>query len=455
MEVPRSPPQPQPLSAASGAAGSSVHPSQAVSVFTAESKSSLKFALTISEKLSEKNFHLWRQQVEPYINAHNLTDFVVCTRILPQFVDDDARRAGIVNPEYTVWRNRDQLLFSWLQSTLSGEILSRMIGCVHAYELWDRLFKYFHKQTRVRACRLRVELRAHTLESSSVKDYLLRIRQTVDELTSIGDVIPIAHHIDVILEGLPSDFAPVVSVIESRFDLLDLDEVEVLLLAHELRLNKFKKQTLSDVASLNLTHASPPPSPSAVEEGNSSTVKSDPPPSIEPDYNSFRGGRRGGRGGRGGRGRGGRHSDLQCQVCSKTGHSAFDCWHKFDNQYHSHNGTHNGPPRPSYGNPNTFTPYGHTAAYGYGPSGVGSFSGYPSSQNVWMRPPPPVRPPVPSAFITNAGPSTSASWFPDSGTSYHVTSDPRNLQQSTPFEGHDQIYIGNGQGLTISSAGTS
>ncbi|MCI79926.1 hypothetical protein A2U01_0101197, partial [Trifolium medium] len=75
------------------------------------------------------------------------------------------------------------------------------------------------------------------------------------------------------------------------------------------------------------------------------------------------------------------------------------------------------------------------AAYGYGgPSGMGHSFGYPASQNVWMRPPPTARPPnmlstLPSAFITNAGPSTSASWFPDSGASYHVTSDPRNLQQ--------------------------
>ncbi|MCH97493.1 retrovirus-related pol polyprotein from transposon TNT 1-94, partial [Trifolium medium] len=82
------------------------------------------------------------------------------------------------------------------------------------------------------------------------------------------------------------------------------------------------------------------------------------------------------------------------------------------------------------------------------------------SHNVWMKPQPAPRPPnmlsaTPSAFITNAGPSTTASWFPDSGASYHVTSDPRNLQQSAPFEGHDQIYIGNGQGLTISSTGTN
>ncbi|KAK2354410.1 putative mitochondrial protein [Trifolium repens] len=448
MDPPSPPPQQPPLSAGSGAAGSSV---PVTSSLLTDSRSTLKFSLTISEKLGEKNFHLWRQQVEPYINAHNLIDFVVCTRVPPQFVDDESRRSGIVNPEYTIWRNRDQLLLSWLQSTLTGEILSRMIGCVHAYELWDRLFKYFHKQTRARARHLRVELRAHALDGSSIKEYLLRIRKTVDELTSIGDAIPASHHIDVILEGLPSDYAPVVSVIESRFDLLDLDEVEVLLLAHELRLNKFKKQTVTDMASLNLTHATPPPPSPVLEEGSSSNTKADPPPvSEDSDYNALRGGRRGGRGGR--------NSDLQCQVCSKTGHSALGCWHRFDPQYQVPNGAQHGfnpAPRPPY------NPYGHSTAFGYGaPSIAGASFGYPPLQNVWMRPvatprPSPVPATVPSAFVINASPSASGSWFPDSGASYHVTSDPRNLQQSTPFEGHDQIYIGNGQGLTISSAGTS
>ncbi|MCI06686.1 hypothetical protein A2U01_0027746, partial [Trifolium medium] len=40
-------------------------------------QSNLTFSLKISEKLHEKNFHVWRQQVEPYINAHGLDDFLV------------------------------------------------------------------------------------------------------------------------------------------------------------------------------------------------------------------------------------------------------------------------------------------------------------------------------------------------------------------------------------------
>ena len=79
---------------------------------------------------------------------------------------------------------------------------------------------------------------------------------------------------------------------------------------------------------------------------------------------------------------------------------------------------------------------------------------------VWSRPPavspyPPNITQPPSTFVANALPSTSGSWFPNSGASCHVTSDAKNLQQVTPFEGHDQIFIGNGQDLAIQSAGSS
>lgn len=39
--------------------------------------------------------------------------------------------------------------------------------------------------------------------------------------------------------------------------------------------------------------------------------------------------------------------------------------------------------------------------------------------------------------------------------SHHVTNLPQNIHQTTPFEGLDQITIGNGQGLSINSSGES
>ncbi|KAI5421068.1 hypothetical protein KIW84_044779 [Lathyrus oleraceus] len=46
----------------------------------------------------------------------------------------------------------------------------------------------------------------------------------------LGDHIPTSHHIDVILEGLTVEHAPVVSIDESKFGVMDIDEVEILIL---------------------------------------------------------------------------------------------------------------------------------------------------------------------------------------------------------------------------------
>lgn len=62
---------------------------------------------------------------------------------------------------------------------------------------------------------------------------------------------------------------------------------------------------------------------------------------------------------------------------------------------------------------------------------------------------------TPNAMIANTTSVPSSAWFPDSGASYHVTNASQNIQQTTPFEGPDQIFIGNGQGLHIHSSGSS
>lgn len=85
-----------------------------------------------------------------------------------------------------------------------------------------------------------LQLCSNMLTNLSIRDYLLCI-------CKIGDVITNKHHIDVILESLSSNYASVVYVPVSKFDIMDIDEVEVLLLVYELHLVKFKKQTLINV----------------------------------------------------------------------------------------------------------------------------------------------------------------------------------------------------------------
>jgi len=67
------------------------------------STSSIPSFHPISEKLSESNFLLWQQQVEPVIKAHKLQRFVVNPVIPVRFLTEDDRAAGSENPAYSTW----------------------------------------------------------------------------------------------------------------------------------------------------------------------------------------------------------------------------------------------------------------------------------------------------------------------------------------------------------------
>ena len=51
--------------------------------------------------------------------------------------------------------------------------------------------------------------------------------------------------------------------------------------------------------------------------------------------------------------------------------------------------------------------------------------------------------------------ASGSTWIPDSGASFHVTGDSQNIKQFTHFDGPEQIFIGNGEGLSISNTGSS
>ena len=40
-------------------------------------------------------------------------------------------------------------------------------------------------------------------------------------------------------------------------------------------------------------------------------------------------------------------------------------------------------------------------------------------------------------------------WYPDTSANYHITPDLANLSIAHDYNGHDQLHVGNGQGLKI------
>ena len=169
-----------------------------------------------------------------------------------------------------------------------------------------------------RVCQLQTAIRAVSLEGKSMDEYLHKIKGYVDELAGVG--VPVLHeeYLDAILEGLPSDYALVISVIESKKRTPSIAEIEALLYGHETCLVRYDADTLLLTSpSLNYTQG----------YSHSSSYKSG-------DSGGFRGVYGRGTGGRGafsdrggpGRGRGGgKFVNFQCQICLKYGHTANVC----------------------------------------------------------------------------------------------------------------------------------
>ncbi|KAL5856782.1 hypothetical protein ACOSQ3_004240 [Xanthoceras sorbifolium] len=106
-------------------------------------------------------------------------------------------------------------------------------------------------------------------------------------------------------------------------------------------------------------------------------------------YNNARGGNRS-------RGRGGRYGNrsgqkIHCQLCAKLGHSALQCYRRFDQQF--------------------------------------------------------------QAFYATPETVADQSWYVDSGATNHITADMNNLSMRSEYRGKEKLIVGNGNQLTISHIG--
>lgn len=77
------------------------------------------------------------------INAYNPQPFLFSPENPPQFLSITDQNKGIKNHVFRPRITLDQWLHSWLQSTLSSSIVTRIDGWVCNHSLWDRIHAYF------------------------------------------------------------------------------------------------------------------------------------------------------------------------------------------------------------------------------------------------------------------------------------------------------------------------
>ncbi|PNX95245.1 retrovirus-related Pol polyprotein from transposon TNT 1-94 [Trifolium pratense] len=194
----------------------------------------------VSVKLDEEkeNFLIWRLLVEPVIKGHRLHMFLTDSAI--------GHNAGSNNDGFN---EKDQILLSWILSTLSESILKRVIGCNNSKQLWETLHNFFKNRARAKARQYASELNnIMKKETESISEYLLRIKVLIDSLDFAGRSVNLQEHANVILGGLPKEYDAAVALINSELlsaAAFSVDDIEYILLAIEKK-NKVQNNKESD-----------------------------------------------------------------------------------------------------------------------------------------------------------------------------------------------------------------
>ncbi|GJY23438.1 retrovirus-related pol polyprotein from transposon TNT 1-94 [Tanacetum coccineum] len=223
-----------------------------------------------------------------------------------------------------------------------------------------------------------------TKGSMSMIEYLEKKRSISDSLAATLHPIPDEDLISYILNGLDVSYGPFITAFMMKTESLTIDDLTGFLLQEEARLEQeHLRLTLpqqSSTTALNV-HRSNPRHQNPQASNSSNNYR---------NYNQ-------------------KKSRPTCQLCSKLGHEAIDCWQR-GNQVDF-------PSRKP--NPRNNQRQAHLAHQ-----------------------------PNPSTTIDPA-------WYFDTGATDHVTPDITKLNIAEPYNGDDKLQVGNGNHLNISHVGSS
>ena len=96
------------------------------------------FSNPVSFKLIDDNFTPWQQEAIATIKGHKLQNHLHKDKIPLMYSSDEDAAECRVNPEFLNWKQQDNLLLSWLLASLSESVRIRMVGCVFAYQVWEK-----------------------------------------------------------------------------------------------------------------------------------------------------------------------------------------------------------------------------------------------------------------------------------------------------------------------------
>nr|XP_023913981.1 uncharacterized protein LOC112025541 [Quercus suber] len=216
-------------------------PSQSISIppfsytHTASSPSPLLLLSNMSNLMSIKldytNYIPWKHQLVTILEAYSLIEHIDGTTLKPSplLLDATGIPTSVVNLEFQSWNIRDKALLSLINSTLTPQVFSLVVGVTNSREVWNTLEQRFTSTSRANILNLKLELQSLKKGNDSVNNFLQKIKVARDKLLAVGVVVDNEELICIVLRGLPRDFAQFCSAIRTRSDPISYEQLAIML----------------------------------------------------------------------------------------------------------------------------------------------------------------------------------------------------------------------------------
>jgi hypothetical protein len=188
--------------------------------------------MPISEKLVCSNYVIWKAQVLAVLRSAQLAGFLDGSSKAP--VDKikiksqkgtEADFEEVLNPAYEAWKVQEQQVLSYLLTSVSRNILVQIAALLSATAVWSHIETSFASQSRARVINNRMALATSQKGTSTVAEYISKIKTLADEMASAGKKLDDEELCSYILAGLDYEYNSIVSSIAARVDPVTLGEL--------------------------------------------------------------------------------------------------------------------------------------------------------------------------------------------------------------------------------------
>ena len=189
----------------------------------------------MSIKLDYTNYIPWKHQLITILEAYSLIEHIDGTTLKPSpfVLDATGNPTSVVNPEFQSWNIKDKALLSLINSTLTPQVFSLVVGITNSREVWNTLEQRFTSTSRANILNLKLELQSLKKGNDSVNSFLQKIKVARDKLLAVGVVVDNEELICIVLRGLSRDFAHFCSAIRTRSDPISYEQLAIMLQSEE------------------------------------------------------------------------------------------------------------------------------------------------------------------------------------------------------------------------------